>query len=90
MTDPLVFIASIAPLQTAISIASDGGARVKVDIPESELEAIRALLGMRGKRLIMTVQVADEFQGNSGNERKATRPTTDTRTARSPTDVAGG
>lgn len=59
-TDPLVFIASIAPLQTAISIASDGGARVKVDIPESELEAIRTLLGMRGKRLIMTVQVADD------------------------------
>lgn len=26
--------ASIAPLQSAITVASDGGARIKVDIPE--------------------------------------------------------
>lgn len=26
--------ASIAPLQSAITVASDGGARIKIDIPE--------------------------------------------------------
>lgn len=35
--DALTFLASIAPLQSAITVASDGGARVKIDIPESEL-----------------------------------------------------
>lgn len=28
--------ASIAPLQSAITVASDGGARIKIDIPETE------------------------------------------------------
>ena len=51
------FIATIAPLQTAISIASDGGMRVKIDVPESEMGAALELLTMRGKTLRVTVEV---------------------------------
>jgi hypothetical protein len=50
------FLASIAPLQSAITIASDGGARVKIDIPEDEMPAIVRLLLLRGKVLRITVE----------------------------------
>ena len=56
MTDPLIFLASIAPLQSAITIASDGGARVKVDIPESEMAAIVRLMLFRGMVLRVTIE----------------------------------
>lgn len=52
----LTFTASIAPLQSAITIASDGGARVKIDIPEDEMPAIVRLMLMRGKVLRITVE----------------------------------
>ena len=42
------FLCSIAPLQSAIMVASDGGMRVKIDIPESELDNALPLLAMRG------------------------------------------
>lgn len=35
MSDIITFLASIAPLQSAMTVASDGGVRVKLDIPES-------------------------------------------------------
>lgn len=56
MSEPLTFTASIAPLQSAITIASDGGARVKIDIPEDEMSAIVRLMLMRGKVLRITVE----------------------------------
>lgn len=55
-SEPLTFTASIAPLQSAITIASDGGARVKIDIPEDEMPAIVRLMLMRGKVLRITVE----------------------------------
>lgn len=54
--EPLTFLASIAPLQSAITIASDGGARVKIDIPEDEMPAIMRLAMMRGMVLKITVE----------------------------------
>lgn len=57
--DAIVFRGSIAPLQSAITVASDGGARVKIDIPENELPAIVRLLLMRGKVLRITVEVEE-------------------------------
>lgn len=53
--DALTFLASIAPLQSAITIASDGGARVKIDIPEEEMPAIVRLMLMRGRVLRVTI-----------------------------------
>lgn len=60
MSDPLTFIASIAPLQSAITIASDGGARVKIDIPESEMGKIHKLMGLRGQVLKVSVQIVKQ------------------------------
>lgn len=60
MSVPLTFEASIAPLQSAITIASDGGARVKIDIPESEMDAVVRLMGMRGKVLRITIEAIDD------------------------------
>ncbi len=60
MSEPLTFLASIAPLQSAITIASDGGARVKIDIPEDEMPAIVRLLMMRGRTLRITIEPEDD------------------------------
>jgi hypothetical protein len=56
VSDSVTFLASIAPLQSAINIASDGGARVKLDIPEAEMDAVVKLLGMREQVLRVTVE----------------------------------
>lgn len=61
-TEALTFTASIAPLQSAIMVASDGGARVKIDIPESEMPAIVRLMLYRGKRLRITLEIDDDGQ----------------------------
>lgn len=50
----------IAPLQTAITIASDGGARIKIDIPESEMPAIVRLMLLRGRILKVTLEPIDD------------------------------
>lgn len=57
MSEPLTFLASIAPLQSAITISSDGGARVKIDIPESEMPAIVRLMLYRQQRLKVTFEI---------------------------------
>ena len=55
--DALTFIASIAPLQSAMTVASDGGLRIKLDVPETEMDKIRNITKLRGKVLRVTVQV---------------------------------
>ena len=56
---PFSFIGTIAPLQTAITIASDGGWRVKLDIPANQEGAALELLTMRGKVLKVTIEEAE-------------------------------
>ena len=58
--EPVTFLATIPPIQTAIKVAGDGGARVQLDIPESELPAIARLLLARGKVLRVTVEAEQE------------------------------
>ena len=61
------FIGTIAPLQTAISISSDGGWRVKVDIPANQEGAALELLTMRGKVLKITFEEdTGVFDGEQG------------------------
>jgi hypothetical protein len=60
MSESLTFLASIAPLQSAIQISHDGGARVKIDIPEDEMPAIVRLMLYRGKRLKITLEALDD------------------------------
>lgn len=53
------FRASFPPIQSAIKIAGDGGARIQLDIPESDIENAQGLLAMRGKvvRVLMAVDM---------------------------------
>ena len=64
------FLATIAPLQTAITIAADGGMRIKVDVPESEIGAALELLTMRGKVLRVTVEEANDDRETTNEYRK--------------------
>lgn len=52
----LDFACSIADLDSAIQISSRGGARVKIDIPDSEMPAIVRMVLFRGKRLRMHLE----------------------------------
>lgn len=62
----LTFLASVAPLQSAMTIASDGGMRVKLDIPETELRNIKRLMALRGKVLrVSIVAVKQKPQGDT-------------------------
>jgi len=56
MTDPIVLLASLAPLQSCITISSDGGARIKLDIPESEMDAVMRLAALRGVVFRVTIE----------------------------------
>lgn len=53
---PICFIASFPNIQSAIRVSGDGGARILLDIPESELPAIARLLLMRGKAINVTIE----------------------------------
>lgn len=54
--EPIAFLASFPNIQTAIRVAGDGGARILLDIPESEMPAIVRLMLMRGIVLRVTVE----------------------------------
>jgi hypothetical protein len=82
--EPVSFLASFPNIQTAIRVAGDGGARILLDIPETELPAIVRLLLLRGQVIRVTVQA--EVQPGLTNGSTETKR----RTARSPLDVAGG
>ena len=67
---PFSFIGTIAPLQTAITISSDGGWRVKIDIPANQEGAALELLTMRGKVLKVTVEEAGQNDDGTEKQRK--------------------
>ena len=64
------FVGTIAPLQTAITISSDGGWRVKLDIPANQEGAALELLTMRGKVLKITIEEAGQDDGTTEQSRK--------------------
>lgn len=53
----VTFLATISMLQSAIQIAGDGGARLKLDIDDSGINAVIALSAMRGQLLRVTVEL---------------------------------
>lgn len=75
MDEPIAFEATIPPLQSAIQVDGAGGARVKLDLPETELPAIARLLLMRGRVLEITVKVRKT--ANAEASRRASRRPTD-------------
>ena len=53
------FFATIPPMETAIKIHGEGGARLQLDIAESDLAGFLQALVMRNKRLKVTMERAD-------------------------------
>jgi hypothetical protein len=54
------FLASMPPIGSALKISGDGnGARLQLDIPESEMDKAHDLLGMREKELRITIEVVE-------------------------------
>ena len=60
MTKSVSFTASIPPIETAIKIHGDGGARLILDIAESDLGAFLPAFAMRGKRLKVILEYTGE------------------------------
>ena len=57
MTEKFSFTASLPPIQSAISVSGQGdGARVKLDIPQSELPAILNLQLLSGQAFRVTIE----------------------------------
>jgi hypothetical protein len=53
---PVTFRASIPPMETAIKIHGEGGARLQLDIAESDLAGFLPALVMRGCVLSVTLK----------------------------------
>lgn len=56
--DRITFIASLPPIGSAISVHGEGGMRIKLDIPESELAGALRLLTLRGHSFQVTMLLA--------------------------------
>ena len=58
--DKISFIASLPAIQSAILISGDGnGAKIKLEVPQSEVLEILKLSSLYGKCLKVTVEVSD-------------------------------
>ena len=60
MNRSVTFRASIPPMETAIKIHGEGGARLQLDIAESDLAGFLPALVMRGKVLNVTLEEAGD------------------------------
>jgi|GEM_PF-1154787 hypothetical protein len=55
-----VFYASLPPIQSAIKIGQDG-ARIQLDIPESELDKLAQIIQWRDKVLKITIEPVEGY-----------------------------
>ena len=53
--EPIRFTASLPDIQSAISVGGDG-ARVKLDVPESDLAQVLRLVLLKGQAFVVTVE----------------------------------
>ena len=57
------FTASLPPIQSAISVSGQGdGARIKLDIPQSELAAVINLQLLSGQVFKVTIETEGEYE----------------------------
>ena len=55
--EKIEFIASLPPIQSAVSVSGNGdGARVKLDVPGSEMSEVLKLLLLTGKSFKVTIE----------------------------------
>ena len=79
MDDPISFLASFPPIQSAIKRdGSGGGMRIQLDIPESEMSSAVMLLALTQERLRITVEV----DGQTGTKTNGDNQTSGRRTAK--------
>ena len=57
--DGVEFPATIPQLETAIKIHGEGGARIQLDVAESDLGKFLPALAYRGKRLLVRFRESD-------------------------------
>ncbi|GAV24794.1 hypothetical protein ciss_07270 [Carboxydothermus islandicus] len=58
--EKISFIASLPPIQSAVSVSGNGdGARVKLDVPGSEMSEVLKLLLLTGKTFRVTVEAVE-------------------------------
>lgn len=58
----LTFLASLPEIMSAIKTGSDG-MRITLDVPETQVGNAVGLIGMRGKVLKVTIELADKVDG---------------------------
>lgn len=51
------FVASIPPIQSWMQVSGDGGARIKLDVPDTDLAQVLKLVLLRGQPLRVRVEV---------------------------------
>jgi len=69
----VTFLATIPLLQSAIQVSGDGGARIKLDVPDECMDAVVALMGMRGQVLRVTVELEKQMVSNGKPELETRR-----------------
>jgi len=62
------FLATLPPVLSAIRISGDGGMRVMLDIPESDLAEAIKMLAWRQRVLVVTVEPDND--GSPGKSRR--------------------
>lgn len=61
--EKITFIASLPPIQSAINLDGLGdGARIKLDVPRSDVEAILKLQGLAGMSFKVTIESDDKWE----------------------------
>jgi hypothetical protein len=75
MSEVIEFLASFPPIQSAIKIDGQGGARIQLDIPESEMGNFIKAMAWRGKRIKVTLALDEDIkpEGTNGTP-KRTKP----------------
>lgn len=83
MSEAITFLAAFPPIQSAIKLDGSGGARIQLDIPESEMGNFIKAMMWRGKRLRVTLEedtenwtkldANDEKQADERPERRTSR-----------------
>jgi len=59
----ITFTASLPPIQSAINLDGQGdGARIKLDVPRSDVEAVLKLQGLSGKTFKVSIEAISEWE----------------------------
>lgn len=71
--EPVTFLASFPPIQSAIKRSGDsGGMRIQLDIPETEMANAAMLLAMVQHRLRVTVEIVQDDRHEQSKHGKST------------------